>query len=73
MSMSREEDIASIKQTVAAPARAQQQERPDEFMRLFTPDAVWVTAHGKRLIAPPGAGGPEQTGEKGSGSAISGL
>ena len=33
----------------AGGVRLRQYERPDEFMELLRPDAVWVTAHGKRL------------------------
>ncbi len=42
-------DVASIEEKVAELQRAQQQESVEGFMRLFTPEAVWVTAHGKRL------------------------
>lgn len=43
------QDVALIEERVAELERAQQQERVEDFMRLITPDAVWVTAHGKRL------------------------
>ena len=45
----REAEIDSIRETVAELQRTQQHEDVDGFVRLFTPDAVWVTAHGKRL------------------------
>jgi uncharacterized protein (TIGR02246 family) len=40
----------AITARVAELEAAQQHERPDEFMRLFRRDAVWVTAHGRRLV-----------------------
>lgn len=43
------QDAALIEERVAELERAQQQESVDGFVRLLTPDAVWVTAHGKRL------------------------
>lgn len=42
-------DKLLIAKKVAALERAQQNEDVNGFIRLFTPDAVWVTAHGKRL------------------------
>ena len=42
-------DSAAIKHVVARLEHAQQHELPDEFMSLLRADAVWVTAHGKRL------------------------
>lgn len=45
----RRRDTALIEVKVSELQRAQQQENADDFMSLFTPDAVWVTAHGKRL------------------------
>ena len=42
-------EIDSIRETVAELQRTQQHEDVDGFVRLFMPDAVWVTAHGKRL------------------------
>lgn len=44
-----QQDVALIAVRVAELERSQQQERVDDFMRLLTPEAVWVTAHGKRL------------------------
>ena len=43
-------DREAITRRVAELQRAQQHERPDDFMRLFRHDAVWVTAHGRRLV-----------------------
>lgn len=43
-------DIEAIIGRVAELERAQQHELVEDFMRLFRPDAVWVTARGKRLI-----------------------
>lgn len=45
----RETEIVAIKQVVATLEHAQQHELPDEFVSLFSPDAIWTTAHGKRL------------------------
>jgi uncharacterized protein (TIGR02246 family) len=44
-----EVDVALIKETVAKLERAQQNERVFDFLRLFTAEPVWVTAHGRRL------------------------
>ncbi|WP_117214951.1 SgcJ/EcaC family oxidoreductase [Allorhizocola rhizosphaerae] len=44
-----ETEIEAIKQVVATVQHAQQNELPDEFVSLFRPDAIWTTAHGKRL------------------------
>lgn len=45
------QDVAMIEERVAELERAQQQESVDGFMRLLTPEAVWVTAHGMRLTS----------------------
>ncbi|MGH3086104.1 MAG: SgcJ/EcaC family oxidoreductase [Rubrobacteraceae bacterium] len=42
-------DKLLIEEKVAELERAQQNESVEGFISLFTPDAVWVTAHGKRL------------------------
>ena len=42
-------EIAAIEQVVATVEHAQQNELPDEFVGLFRPDAIWTTAHGRRL------------------------
>ncbi len=44
-----EREIAAIEAVVAELERAQQTELPDEFVSPFRADAVWTTAHGKRL------------------------
>jgi uncharacterized protein (TIGR02246 family) len=44
-----DEQIAAIKAVVAELERAQQNELPEDFVALFRSDAVWTTAHGKRL------------------------
>lgn len=43
-------EIEAIKRVVATLEHAQQNELPDEFVGLFRPDAIWTTAHGRRLI-----------------------
>ena len=43
-------EIEAIKQVVAAVEYSQQNELPDEFVGLFRHDAIWTTAHGRRLI-----------------------
>ncbi|HCT81595.1 MAG TPA: DUF4440 domain-containing protein [Micromonosporaceae bacterium] len=45
-----ETEIEAIKQVVATIEHAQQNELPDEFVSLFRHDAIWTTAHGKRLF-----------------------
>ena len=45
----RQRDEASIREKVSELQTAQQRESVDDFVSLFTPEAVWVTAHGKRL------------------------
>ncbi|NEE04153.1 SgcJ/EcaC family oxidoreductase [Phytoactinopolyspora halotolerans] len=42
-------DVDAIVELVAKVEHAQQNALPDEFMDLFHVDAVWTTAHGKRL------------------------
>ena len=42
-------DIDSVCATIKSLEHAQQNELVDEFADLFLPDAVWTTAHGKRL------------------------
>jgi uncharacterized protein (TIGR02246 family) len=42
-------EIEAIEQVIATVQHAQQNELPDEFVGLFRPDAIWTTAHGKRL------------------------
>ena len=42
-------DIAEIEKLVATVQHAQQNELPEEFIDLFREDAIWTTAHGKRL------------------------
>lgn len=43
-------ELEAIEQVVAKVERAQQDALPDEFVASFREDAVWTTAHGKRLI-----------------------
>lgn len=40
---------AEIEQLVATVEHSQQNELPEEFIELFRSDAIWTTAHGKRL------------------------
>ncbi|QFZ21291.1 SgcJ/EcaC family oxidoreductase [Saccharothrix syringae] len=42
-------DVEAIKQVVARVEHAQRHELVDEFVALFRSDAIWTTAHGKRL------------------------
>ncbi len=42
-------DRRLITEVVAALEHAQQHELVDDFVALLAPDAVWVTAHGRRL------------------------
>lgn len=44
------DDIAAIRTLVATVEHAQNNERPDEFLALFRPDAIWTTGGGKRLF-----------------------
>jgi uncharacterized protein (TIGR02246 family) len=43
-------DLAAIRELVATVEHAQNNERPDEFLALFRPDAIWTTGGGKRLF-----------------------
>jgi uncharacterized protein (TIGR02246 family) len=43
-------DLDAIRKVVQQVEWAQQREDPDAFLRLFTTEAVWVTAFGRRLI-----------------------
>jgi uncharacterized protein (TIGR02246 family) len=43
-------DLAAIADTVARLEHAQQRENVGAFLQLFVRDAVWVTAHGRRLV-----------------------
>ncbi|GGU38731.1 SgcJ/EcaC family oxidoreductase [Lentzea flava] len=43
-------DITDIEKLVATVQHAQQNELPEEFIDLFREDAIWTTAHGKRLF-----------------------
>ncbi|MFD4669473.1 SgcJ/EcaC family oxidoreductase [Lentzea sp. NPDC058450] len=42
-------DLSQIENLVATVQHAMQNERAEEFIDLFRADAVWTTAHGKRL------------------------
>ncbi|MFD5827083.1 SgcJ/EcaC family oxidoreductase [Lentzea sp. NPDC060358] len=42
-------DITEIDQLVATVQHSQQNELAEEFLGLFRSDAIWTTAHGKRL------------------------
>ncbi|KOV82923.1 SgcJ/EcaC family oxidoreductase [Nocardia sp. NRRL S-836] len=42
-------DTTEIEQLVATVQHAQQNELAEEFIGLFRADAIWTTAHGKRL------------------------
>lgn len=46
---SRATETEAIRQVVAALEHSQQNELPDEFVALFRRDAIWTTAHGRRL------------------------
>jgi uncharacterized protein (TIGR02246 family) len=46
----REAEIDAIRQVVATVEHSQQNEHVDEFVGLFRADAIWTTAHGKRLV-----------------------
>jgi uncharacterized protein (TIGR02246 family) len=43
-------ELEAIRQVVATVQHSQQNELPDEFVGLFRHDAIWTTAHGRRLI-----------------------
>jgi uncharacterized protein (TIGR02246 family) len=47
---SQEVEVEAIEAVVAELERAQQNELVDAFVALFRSDAVWTTAHGKRLV-----------------------
>ncbi|WP_283136546.1 SgcJ/EcaC family oxidoreductase [Rhizohabitans arisaemae] len=49
MDTARQAEIDAIKQVVAAIEHFQRNELPEEFIGLFRSDAIWTTAHGKRL------------------------
>lgn len=42
-------DTTEIEKLVATVQHAQQNELAEEFINLFREDAIWTTAHGKRL------------------------
>lgn len=42
-------ETTEIEKLVATVQHAQQNELPEEFIALFREDAIWTTAHGKRL------------------------
>ncbi|USX55383.1 SgcJ/EcaC family oxidoreductase [Lentzea sp. HUAS12] len=42
-------DLADIEALVATVQHSQQNELPEEFIALFREDAIWTTAHGRRL------------------------
>jgi uncharacterized protein (TIGR02246 family) len=46
----RETEIDAIRRVIAAVEHSQQNELVDEFVGLFRQDAIWTTAHGKRLL-----------------------
>ncbi|MBF6344440.1 SgcJ/EcaC family oxidoreductase [Nocardia cyriacigeorgica] len=48
-----ETELAAIRAVVDTVAHAQANELVDEFTGLFRADAVWTTAHGKRLFGRP--------------------
>jgi uncharacterized protein (TIGR02246 family) len=43
-------EIEAIKHVIATLEHSQQNELPDDFVGLFRHDAIWTTAHGRRLI-----------------------
>ncbi len=43
-------EIEAITRVVARVEHAQRNELPDEFVGLFRADAIWTTAHGRRLF-----------------------
>ena len=45
----READLDAIRQVVSAVRHATQNERVEDFLALFRPDAIWTTGGGKRL------------------------
>ncbi|MFF2718265.1 SgcJ/EcaC family oxidoreductase [Streptomyces sp. NPDC058011] len=48
-----QEDVDAIVAFVAAVQDAQQKAEPDAFLGRFREDAIWTTAHGKRLTGLP--------------------
>jgi uncharacterized protein (TIGR02246 family) len=46
----RQTEIDAIRQVIATVQHSQQKELVDEFVGLFRQDAIWTTAHGKRLF-----------------------
>jgi|GEM_PF-1718930 len=44
-----EAEIDAIRQIIATVERSQNNESPEEFLRLFRADAIWTTGGGKRL------------------------
>ncbi|MFZ4266053.1 SgcJ/EcaC family oxidoreductase [Streptomyces arboris] len=51
-----QEDVDAIVTFVAGVQEAQQSARPDAFLSGFREDAIWTTAHGKRLTGLPAIG-----------------
>lgn len=45
-----ETELQAIQDLVTTVERVQQQELVEEFVSLFRADAIWTTAHGKRLF-----------------------
>jgi uncharacterized protein (TIGR02246 family) len=45
-----ESDFEAIREVVARLEHSQRHELVDEFVGLFREDAIWTTAHGKRLF-----------------------
>lgn len=43
-------DLEAISRLVATVEHSQENKDPEEFLRLFHPDAIWTTGHGKVLI-----------------------
>ncbi|RSM79981.1 SgcJ/EcaC family oxidoreductase [Kibdelosporangium aridum] len=46
----RDAEIEAIRRVVATVENAQNNERPEDFLRLFRADAIWTTGGGKRLF-----------------------
>ncbi|GAA3042148.1 SgcJ/EcaC family oxidoreductase [Streptosporangium longisporum] len=44
------EDVDAILALVATVEEAQQKALPDPFLKLFRPEAIWTTGHGRRLF-----------------------
>lgn len=49
MAMIDDRDLADINKLIAVVERAQNERSADDFLALFRPDAVWVTAFGRRF------------------------